>query len=299
MRRDDQVRRDRCDHRRRLLRQHVERGAAQPPALQRREHGADVDDRAARRVDEQRARPHRFDRPSADQTARLAGQRNVQRDRVAFGEQLVELDEAHTVACDGDDVVRPDLRPEREQPRRDGAADPPVADDPDAQPGERPQRPRALCVPAARGDLTGERHDAAQQRVEERERVIGDLLGAVVGHAPDGDPARVRRLDVHVVVPDAGRRDDPQCRQPPDQLGAHRRARSGQDRDDVVRRRRHDVETRERLRREALSHDEDLHCSTRERNRCVRSSLGAEKNSSGGASSTIRPSSIISTELAT
>jgi hypothetical protein len=53
------------------------------------------------------------------------------------------------------------------------------------------------------------------------------------------------------------------------------------------------VDSRVRQRRLDLSH------STRARKRRVRSSLGAEKNSSGGACSTIMPSSIISTALAT
>src|SRR5437773_1358260 len=60
MRRDDQPRRDRRDSRR-LLRQHVERRAAEPARTQRLQDGAGVDDRAARRVHEERARLHRLD----------------------------------------------------------------------------------------------------------------------------------------------------------------------------------------------------------------------------------------------
>ena len=99
-----------------------------------------------------------------DQAARLARQRHVQRHRVAFGEQLVELDEPDAVARDRQDVVRPDLDAEREQPRRDRTADPPEPDDADAQLRERSQRARRLRVPAAARDVAVERDDPAQQR---------------------------------------------------------------------------------------------------------------------------------------
>src|SRR6185503_3007429 len=71
-----------------------------------------------------------------------------------------------------------------------------------------------------------------------------------------------------------------------------------QHRHDVLLRRRHHLETCEQLAWVTLVQEQQLH-STSARNRCVRSSLGEEKNWSGGASSTMRPSSIISTEVAT
>src|SRR5665213_1618300 len=60
VRRHDQVRRDRY-RRRRLLRQDVERCTAETSVTQRLQNGPDIDDAAARRVDEQGARPHRRD----------------------------------------------------------------------------------------------------------------------------------------------------------------------------------------------------------------------------------------------
>ena len=195
-------------------------------------------------------------------------------------------------------VGRPHLRSEREQPRRDGVADPPEADDPDTHAGERSQRAGGPRVPFAACNSAIELDDASQQRVEQRERVVGDLLGAVVGHADDRDAAPLRRFDVHVVEADAGRSDDAQSRQLRHQLLPDRLRRHRQHCDDVVLRRGDHVETGELGLRVLALEQQQLH-STSERKRRVRSCFGAEKNSSGGASSTIRPSSIISTELAT
>src|SRR3954451_18376116 len=125
-RRDDQVRRDRRP-RRRLARQHVERRAAETVRTKRVQEGRDVDHRAARRVDEKCAGPHRFDLGPADEPTSLRGQRYVHRNRVARAEQLIDRREPDARPCNRREVSRPALATEREQPTRNGVSDPPEA----------------------------------------------------------------------------------------------------------------------------------------------------------------------------
>src|SRR5205823_2936629 len=52
-----------------------------------------VDERAARRVDEDRVRLHEAEQPPVDEPLRLRTVREMERDHVRRGEQLFELDE--------------------------------------------------------------------------------------------------------------------------------------------------------------------------------------------------------------
>src|SRR5439155_2513364 len=72
------------------------------------------------------------------------------------------------------------------------------------------QRPRCPVLPPASPDVPVELDDAAHQREQEGERVIGHLLDAVVRHVADPYPPAGRRLHVHVVEADARRRDHPE-----------------------------------------------------------------------------------------
>src|SRR5581483_8033691 len=112
---------------------------------------------------------------------------------------LVELDEANALACNGRDVVRPDLGAQGEQARRDGAADAAAADDADAELRERSDGSGRARIPAAAADVAVEDDDASDEREQERERVIRHLLRAVVGHADDGDPTSSGGSDVDVI----------------------------------------------------------------------------------------------------
>ena len=69
--------------RQRLGREHVERRAADAAVAQRRDQRLVVDHRAARHVDDQRARLHQADAPRVDQTACFRGQRAAEHDDVA------------------------------------------------------------------------------------------------------------------------------------------------------------------------------------------------------------------------
>ena len=57
------------------------------------------------------------------------------------------------------------------------------------------------------------RQQAARGRQQQHQGVVGDLLGAVVGHVADDDAARPGRVDVHVVVADAAAHDPLAARQ--------------------------------------------------------------------------------------
>ena len=125
----------------------------------------------------------------------------MQRHRLALGEQLVELDQPHAAPFDRENVVRPHVGAERDETGRERTADPSEADDADPNLRERSQRAGGLRAPAARDDVPVERDDPAQQRVQQRKRVVGDLLRAIVGHAHDGDAVLLCRGEI-VVEPD-------------------------------------------------------------------------------------------------
>ena len=77
----------------RLDREDVEAGVSELPRTQRLDHRRLVDQRAARGVDEQGAAPHRGDPRRRQEAARLVGEQQVERDRVALGKQALDGDE--------------------------------------------------------------------------------------------------------------------------------------------------------------------------------------------------------------
>ena len=87
--------------RQRLLREDVERGAAEVTRAQRVDECILIDDSAAADVDEDRARVHALDAVAVDEAACLLGQRQRHDDRVGLREQLVEV---ALVTPHGDDV---------------------------------------------------------------------------------------------------------------------------------------------------------------------------------------------------
>ena len=114
MRRDDQVRQLRHLGRR-LLGEDVERGAAEVAFTESADERVELDDAAARGVDQQCARFDARDLHRPDQAVRLARERHVQRDDVRARKQLVEGD-----ARDADvaHVVHEHLAPECSEPPR-------------------------------------------------------------------------------------------------------------------------------------------------------------------------------------
>ncbi len=114
--------------RRRLGRQDVEPGPREPPVAQRLRERLLVDEAPARDVHQQRRRLHPRERVRVDQPLRVVGQREVQRDDVAAGEQLADLaDAAHARQLDvRPRVVGEQLAHERREACRDRLPDPPA-----------------------------------------------------------------------------------------------------------------------------------------------------------------------------
>ena len=76
---------------------------------------------------------------------------------------------------------------------RQRAADPAEADDPEPLAGRSPDAPGKPEVPDPALDATVEGDDAAGQRQDEPERMVGDLVRAVVRHVDDARPRARRR----------------------------------------------------------------------------------------------------------
>ncbi len=93
MRRADHVRqREQRTFRRRLLGEHVERGAGDLSRLKRLGQRRLVDEPAARAIDQAHALFGQLERFGIDDVAGLVGQRRMQRDEIGAAQQLVELD---------------------------------------------------------------------------------------------------------------------------------------------------------------------------------------------------------------
>ena len=75
-----------------------------------------------------------------------------------------------------------------------------------------------LHLPSARLHLRVRRHDLARHRQQQRHRMIGDLVDAVVRHLGDDDARAGRRREIDVVDADAEARDDPAAGHLPDHV---------------------------------------------------------------------------------
>ena len=119
---------------RRLDRQHVDPGPADLALLDRGDQRRHVDDAAARRVDQKGVLLHRSELGRADHVPGFLGQRAMEADHVALGEQVVErLDPPHAGgdldAGDRIGIVGDHLHAEGLGAERRGDADPAEADD--------------------------------------------------------------------------------------------------------------------------------------------------------------------------
>ena len=107
-------------------------------------------------------------------------------------------------------IVRRDVHAQCERPQGEGAADPPEADDAEADVRDSPERARRRVVPLPVTYGAVELDDPAHEGEEKRKRVVGHLLDAVVGDIAHPHAAARRRLDVEVVESDARSRDHPE-----------------------------------------------------------------------------------------
>jgi len=210
----------------RLRLEHVEGGPRELACLYRRHQRVIVDEAAARGVHQDSSRLHHAEPLAVHETVRLVGEGHVQRHDVGGGEQLLErlqLDPELTGSRLGEErVVSYDLHPERPCNGRD-------VDAHAAQPHE-PQRLAAqlgpgklLPVPLPGRHAVRGPWDAANQRHEKGQRVLGRAHGVGAGRVEHSDSPARRRFDVDVVHAHSGPGDHRQARSEPDELLGDRR----------------------------------------------------------------------------
>ena len=191
----------------------VEPRAGDHAVAQRRGERRLVDHRPARGVDQVGVVAHRARARRASIRWRVSGVSGQCSDTTSErASSSLELDLARLVAA------RPlrvdDLHPERARPRRDGAADLAVADDPERlalQPAAEHEvdRPRPRL---ARADQPLALPHPARDREQQRDREVGRRVGQDAGRVRDDHAARAGRVHVDVVVADRDVGDDAQPR---------------------------------------------------------------------------------------
>jgi hypothetical protein len=206
----------------RLGDENVEPSAGDLARDERLVEGVFVDEAAARDVDDVGGRLHELELIGRDHAGRLGRLRHVDGDEVGLLQQLVERDELHAELLGAGrrdvGVVGDDVDAERLQTRRDERADAAEADDAERLLIELGARVlRALPLPLRQrgvrgGNVAGEAQDVADGQFGGR-----DDVGCRGVH--DHDTGRGRGLDVDVVEPDTGARDDLERRSGLDRLG--------------------------------------------------------------------------------
>ena len=205
------------------------------PARQGVEERVLVDDRAARRVDEERIRAHEAQLARADEPARAVGELLVDRDHVRAGQEIVELDPLHAdlggvgrlqVRAPGDDV-----HPEGETDRGDA---PPQAAEPDDPEPLALEVAAGRLLPPARADRCVLLAQVLHEAQDERPRELGGRAAAAARPA-DHDAVVAGRVEVDRRVHHPRRHEQPQRRQPVEHGARERGALPHRD-DDLVRR---------------------------------------------------------------
>jgi acyl-CoA thioester hydrolase len=131
-------------------------------------------------------------------------------------------------------VRPPDIEAERGGTLDERAAGPAEPDDAEPCSAKPAQLAGRAPVPAPGAHVAVEHDDASEQGEDERERVVGDLLDAIVGHVADPDAAPLGLADVQMVEADAAGRDHAQRRQPLEVDRPHLRLGADEQSDDVV-----------------------------------------------------------------
>ncbi len=199
---------------------HVETGADTALA-QRGQQRVAIDQRAARRVDQHRARLHQRQSPGIEHPARIGADAEVQAHHVGLAQQVVELADPlraglGRAAAIGAETPGQHLHAQRLARHGGTPADRAQADN--AQ--RRPARAADVVgrpVPRAQG--TVHLGNAAQAAEHQRDGVLGDLVRVVATQMGDGDALQAARLQVDPVNPRAGARDQLQLRQRGQHLG--------------------------------------------------------------------------------
>ena len=191
---------------RRLLDEHVERGACYLAGFQRVGERSFIDDSAARAVDDSHSLLHLRERRRADDAPRVVGQRSVHGDEVGVREKLVEADQLNadaTGSISGQNRIVADhfhLEPDRAV--RDDAPDVTEANDAERLVADLGAGEFAAIPFSGMNRSVGCR-DVPRQRHHHRDRMLGSrdaVAGRAVHH---DDSATRRRFDIDVVNADA------------------------------------------------------------------------------------------------
>ena len=130
----------------------VEPGASEPARSKRLDEGGLVDDRAARDVHQEGARPHRREAARIEEPARLVGQGAGDDDDVRLGEQLFERPVAHALVRDRRSLSDEHAHSPRREQSHELTPDPSVADHAERPTLESdPRRLEASLGPPVRG----------------------------------------------------------------------------------------------------------------------------------------------------
>ena len=214
--------------------EHVERRAGHLAGLERRLEGLEVDQLAAGAVDDPDAVLHRGEGLRAQPVDRLRGLRQVDRDQVGAGVELLAgvdaLDGELAEALGGDELVEGDhVHVEGLRPTGHELTDPAEADHSEGLAVELVAA-EAGARPLARGEGRMRLRDVSEQRQRQRQRVLGGGDGVGLGGVRDHDPSLGRRRDVDVVDARSRTADRLHPIGALDQLGGHLRRRADHDR---------------------------------------------------------------------
>jgi hypothetical protein len=202
----------------------VEAGAGDAAVLERGSQGVLVDERAARGVDQERGRLHRGEEARPDEPAGLVGQWRVQRHDVRPLRQLLEAGRLGAGGADrlvGDHrVMCNHVHADPGRALGDRAPDRAEADDSEDLAGDAAHRACARARPVAGPHRAVVEMHAPRQAEQQREHVLGDLLGAEARRVRDDDATAGGLLDLDVVQADPVARDDSQLRRRVEQRGA-------------------------------------------------------------------------------
>ena len=205
----------------RLVAIDIDAGASETAAAERLDQGVLVDDRSARRVDDDRSGGQTVEDGSIDHGSRRREQWRMDGQDVTAARELRQVEQLDReglaeipVRCR---VRRGQLASEADEATRDGAPDRAEPDDPDAQSGEV-AADRCLS-PGPGTDRDVVLAQSAEHREHEGQGVIRDGL-VVRARRPDHrDAGGCRRIEIDRIDAHARSRDGAQARQPGKEVG--------------------------------------------------------------------------------
>ena len=217
----------------RLGLEHVERRGGDDAAVDRAAQRRFVDELAARGVDQPDARLASREPPIVEEMARLGRRRQVQRQIVGRGADLVERQE-----LDAEPrrdlrrdvrIVRDDAHAERAGALRNLLADAAQAGDAERLAAQLGAEEALLLPPGVLHRAIGG-GNRSRHRQHQRARVLGDADAVRARRVDDENSAAARGGDVHVVHASARARDDPQAGRRVEQARVHFRRTANEQR---------------------------------------------------------------------